>query len=232
MVDPIQPSQPGQSGQQGPQDLGAVGEHVPEQLHPVLRFLATNWKPIAAGVGLVLLLVGGVSAYRAYTESQRQDFAEQVGEAASVAEIPARIEALEALASEAPESMEPAVRLEIATAAAAAEDWERTVAAFGQLRDTSDVNLRTIAAIGAANALMKLDRYTEAATELERARSFAPETYEAVIVRNMAISAEKAENWDKALTLYKELEPMDEASQELIAAKIASLEQKTGNPES
>lgn len=197
-----------------------------EELHPILRFLSDNLKPIALGVGGLLLVVALVSGYRAWSASRLAESRAELS-ALAAANDEDRLANLAAFAKQAPEALRAAALYELAKAAAEADDQAAALEAFRSLGSTKDPAVRAVAELGAARVLMAMGEPAQAAQSLKAAAPSAPQAYKPALTRALAVAAEAAGQWDEARTAYEELSEL-EPGDPLISAKLNELQAKQG----
>lgn len=199
-----------------------------QELHPALVFLGKNIKYIAMGIGGLLLAVALASGYRAWSASELAQARDELGNIVAV-RGQARLTGLQDFAAEAPTALRPAALYELALAADEEADHATALEAFRQLRDATSGELRAVAELGMARALMASGEPAQAARaaqSLQAAMPAAPEAYKPIMTRERALAAEAAGQLAEALAAYEALRALEPDNEEFITAKTAALKAK------
>jgi len=202
-----------------------------QELHPALVFLGKNIKYIAMGIGGLLLAVALASGYRAWSASELAQARDELGNIVAV-RGQARLTGLQDFAAQAPTALRPAALYELALAADEEADHATALEAFRQLRDATSGELRAVAELGMARALMASGEPAQAAQGLKAAMPAVPEAYKPIMTRERALAAEAAGQLVEALAAYEALRTLEPGNEEFITAKTAALKAKLAQADS
>jgi len=168
----------------------------------VLKFIVENRKLFAGIMGGILLVM---SIYAGYSYYQDYKWNKATDELSAILIRTAGIERLDSLKKfleSAPNGMKPAVRLELALDYERNEMFAEAAQAWKEVAETDEGPLRVTALIARARALKSGGKPAEAVEQYQALLVTAPESYKTNILRQMALSAEAAEMWDKAIEAY------------------------------
>jgi len=191
-------------------DVGAaLGQEVPEELHPLLQKFVDNLKIIGLAVGLILAGVGGYALFDYFKTAKLEEAREALVAAATQKSGSERIQALEELATDAPDALRASVLLELARALTENKEFAKAVSVWEDLADATDDNFQIIAKLGQASSLSGDGRHTEALDMLKGLKTTAPKSYTPHIIRQIAVEAEMAGDLAGAMAAYQELKALD-----------------------
>lgn len=195
-----------------------LSEEVDESLHPLLQAIVDNIKIIVGVIAALILAVGGFAVYESVQASNLAASRAELAEISATPEAAQRVEQLTAFLSEAPESMRPGVRLELAAALSDAGEYQRAA----ELWDKVDAaNLTVVAEFGKAAELSRADKHDEALAVLQGMRTDLPKAYRMLHLERLAYEAQAVEDWQTALEAWESLLTENEGnSAAFIAAKI------------
>jgi predicted negative regulator of RcsB-dependent stress response len=191
--------------------LHRVEEEVNEEIHPLLQKIHDNVKLIGLVLGSVVLIAAGVTGYKYFKQTRLQNAKSTMSSLLTQNQGQELITALEGFLPEAPEAVKQAVRLELAKQSMEQESYEAAATYWQQAaQGSSDPNLRTVAGLGQAKALRFAGQPEQSLQLLESLQSEAPAEYERTLLYEVAVTAEAAGQWQRALTAYEELHSMAE----------------------
>ena len=185
-------------------DLRQLQENVPETLHPILKWMGRNSKLLIVVISAIILVVAAYSVTKMImghqTDSARDELA-----AILLSNDPAEMDKLAAFAADAPRSVALRARFELAQARLIEQGYEGAAQAFGELAQSEDPDVHTLATMSQARCLL-LDGKAEAALEIMDAlKVAAPDAYTGPVTRLYAAAAEAAGRTDMAVAAYQEL---------------------------
>ena len=172
----------------------------------LLHFLVENLKAIAAGCGVILLIVAVYAGVNHWRDRQAAKSADALGVLLiEKTEPKARMDALEAYLKDAPSSLRPAALLELAASAMVSKQYAKAGAAWAELEGSSSADMKVLAGIGHAKSLLLEGKAAEALTLLQALKAKSPKAYELPITRQLAVAAEQAGNNKVAQEAYAEI---------------------------
>ncbi|MDY7000640.1 MAG: tetratricopeptide repeat protein [Thermodesulfobacteriota bacterium] len=207
----------------------ALGQEVPEELHPLLQKFVDNLKIIGLAVGLVLAGVGGYALFGHFKDVKLKETRDALAATVAQKSGSARVQALEELAADAPDTLRASVLLELARALHENKEFAKAVPVWKDLAEVTDDNFQLIAKLGQASALSGEGRHSEALDMLKNLKADAPKSYIPHITRQIASEAEAAGDLAGALSAYQELKSLDtEGSQVFLDYKIKQFQTRLG----
>jgi predicted negative regulator of RcsB-dependent stress response len=138
-----------------------IRSEVPEEASPLLRFLLTRAKFVAAALVLIVAAVAGGQMYSANRESRKAEEAESLGRLLVISAPDRRLEKLEEFMADAPASTRTAGWFAIMEAATLLQDNDKVYNAWKEI-GAADPSLKVASAMGMAGALAARDRFREA----------------------------------------------------------------------
>lgn len=172
----------------------------------LLHFLVENLKAIAAGCGVLILIVAVYAGVNSWRGRQAAKSADALGVILiQKSEPKARVDALEAYLKDAPGSLRPTALLELAASAMASKQYGKASAAWAELAGSSSADMKVVAGIGHAKSLLMEGKAAEALTLLQALKTASPKAYDLPITRQLAVAAEQAGNDKVAQEAYAEL---------------------------
>jgi tetratricopeptide (TPR) repeat protein len=186
---------------------GVEPEHIHshDDLHPILRFVGKNWKPIAGGVAAALIIVGGLAVYESSKKASIATVQAEVGTVLSTKEGADRLAGLEKILADGPGAAKDGVLLEIAKTALELKDFAKAADAWKELAASAPKDMRAVALLGEASALSQAGDNANALDILEKIQGESPKTFEMLVIRQTAVTAEAAGNLEKAIQGYERL---------------------------
>ena len=201
-----------------------IEQEADEDLHPFLKKIVDNIKPIGLGIAGVVLAVGVYSGYQSMQESKVEDARAHLGTILTEQDPAARIESLQSFLKQAPKSLQTGISLELAKSGMESDRLDVALDAWKQLSGESDPTLRTVAGLGQARVLSMQGKDKEALEILTALKNTAPEGYGVILNTQIAECADRAGETAKALAAYQDIK--NEAKGQdtsFIDYKIASL---------
>ncbi len=176
-----------------------------DDLHPVLKFAGKYWKPMAAGVGALLIVIAGVAVYEHMRKSGMAETQDKVAQALLQEKDADRMAALEKILTGGAGDAKPGVLLAMAKSATDAKDYAKAAEAWDKLAAESSKDMRVLALLGEAAALNQAGDNAKALAILDKLQSEAPKTFEMLVIRQLAVTAEAAGDDQKAIAGYERL---------------------------
>ena len=102
--------------------LATIEQEMDSDIHPLLKKILDNIKPIGITIGGIVVAVAVYSGVTTYQESQREKAVSELGVIMTMADQTARIQKLEAFAASGPKELRSAAQLELA-----AFSWIKTI---------------------------------------------------------------------------------------------------------
>lgn len=194
-----------QAGQPGASQAGGQPAQQEDELHPFLKAVHENYKLVLGVVGAVLIIVAGYAAYDYFQTSQWEQAKEEMGGILTRTVGKERAEALKAFLPEAPAKMKPSVRMELAKAYDQGQEYDEAAKAWGELGQDGDASVKMLALMGRANSLRAAGKPAEAVEQLDVLLASDAGPYRAPILQQLALAAEDAKNWGRAIEAYESL---------------------------
>ena len=136
--------------------LKTIEQEMDSDIHPLLKKILDNIKPIGITIGGI---VTAVAVYAGVTSSQEALHDKAVSELGSImvlADQNARTEKLQAFAQSGPKELRPAAQLELARIFMDQTDFDKAAEAWRSVGQNADI--RIIAGLGEAKALIDVAR--------------------------------------------------------------------------
>jgi cytochrome c-type biogenesis protein CcmH/NrfG len=218
----LDPTFPG-AGQQGPDELTPIAAQAPAFMQKLLD----NWKPIAAIAALALVVAVGYGAFRAYQQKTVAQAESELGQILIQKEGAERLVALENFLAKAPSGARPAVLLELAKASMEQGQFKKAAEAWADLAKAATPAMEGVAVLGQAAALSQAGDNAQAVSVLTAAKAKLPKAFEVAVNRQLALYAEQAGDYPKALAAYETLRDLGQrATSAYFDAKIGELKAK------
>jgi len=205
--------------------LKTIEQEMDAGVHPVLKKILDNLKPIGIAVGGVVAAVAVYAGVTSYQESQYEKGVSELGVIMTTDDPSARAGKLQAFAQSGPKALRTAAQLELARIhmdqgefGNAAEAWR----SVGQNADT-----RIIAGLGEAKALILGGEPAKAVEILSTLKKSAGEEFVAAISANLAFAAEQAGQIELAISEYEALRSKESGNEDFLDYKISTLKSKS-----
>lgn len=209
-----------------PLDILKTIEHeMDSDIHPLLKKILDNIKPIGMTVGGIVVAVAIYSGITSYQESQHAKAVSELGGIMIMADQGARTSKLEAFAQSAPKALRPAVQLELARVFMDEGNFDKAASAWQAVSQLE--GMRTIAGLGEAKALILKGEHAKAVAILTGLKKDAGEEFAPAISANLAFAAEKAGQKDIAIAEYESLRSKDGGNEAFLDYKIGKLKSKS-----
>ena len=188
-----------------PDILDEIQQEADQDLHPLLKKILDNLKPIGIGLGTIILVVGAYSGYTTYSASQASKLDNELGSILIQEDSKKQIASLHDFLKNNPSAMPVGTLIELANTAMQAKDYTEAADAWGKVAGKTDKEIKTLALMGQARALSLQGKFKEALTILEGIDPLTSRDFATPLARQIAFAAEQAKDWKKALTAYEEL---------------------------
>ena len=205
-----------------PAPAGLAAE-VADEVHPALKAIGENIKPILVIIVIFLLGLGGYQVVRSHMANQRKAAEDDLGRIELLADAGEKRQALEVFLTEGPSDLKQGVLFELIGACMDLGDYDAALGYWDQLERPEGTDLGVIADLGKAKTLSLAGRNEEALALLDSLRSTAPEAFDSSIVRLTATIAEAAGDLARAKAAFEELYGMGSGESPYLEFKIARL---------
>lgn len=211
----------------GPSGPDQLESEVGTQSHPLYDKLVKYWPYIAGIVALIVVSAAGYGGYGAYQERRLASGEQALDQAVQAGSAEQRLTNLESVRTSLPKPLMPRYHLETAQAAQDMEDWSRALASWEKLSGSGLPAWEPVSSLGQATALLHLNRAEEALALLEALRGDAVEEYQPLVLTRLAVAAEAAGEWERALAAYEELKSLENSQQgEFLDFKASQLREQ------
>ncbi|MBF0481883.1 MAG: hypothetical protein HQK81_07055 [Desulfovibrionaceae bacterium] len=221
----LDPTQPG-AGQPRPEASQAP---VAVSAPAFMQKLLDNWKPLAATAAALLILAVGYGVARSYRQKAVAQAESELGQLLIQKEGADRLVALENFLPKAPDAVKPAVLLELAKASTELGQFKKAAGAWGELAKSATPAMGGVAVLGQAAALAQDGDNAQAEAVLVAAKDAMPKSFEVAFNRQLALYAEQAGDYPRALAAYQTLRDLGQhATSAYFDAKINEIKAKQG----
>lgn len=205
--------------------LATIEQEMDSDIHPLLKKILDNIKPIGITIGGIVVAVAVYSGVTSYQESQYEKAVSELGVIMTMADQGARIEKLEAFAKSGPEELRSAAQLELARIYMDQNDYEKAAGAWQTIGKGTDI--RVIAGLGEAKALILKGDHAKAVEILSALKKEAGQEFLPAISANLAFAAEKAGQIELAISEYEALKSKEGGNEAFLDYKIGTLKSKS-----
>lgn len=205
--------------------LSTIEQEMDSDIHPLLKKILDNIKPIGITIGGIVVAVAVYSGVTTYQESQHEKAVSELGMIMTMADQTARIEKLEAFTQSGPKELRSAAHLELARIYMDQNDYEKAAGAWRALGQSPDI--RTIAGLGEAKALIFKGEHAKAVEILSGLKKDASQEFLPAVSANLAFAAEKAGQIDLAISEYEDLKSKEGGNEAFLDYKIGTLKSKS-----
>lgn len=212
------------SGQ--PDLLRTIEQEMDSDLHPFLKKILDNIKPISWAIVGIIAVAATYTAVTSYQDRQTTKAVSQLGNILMLTDQNAKSEQLEAFALSAPGNLRIAAQLELAKVYGDAKNYAQAAKAWQAVAKSGGAEMRTIATFGEAQNYIFQGEYAKAVDLLTGLKQDAIDEYQVVISTTLAFAAEKSGQTELALAEYQSLKTTDSANISYLDYKIAQLTPK------
>lgn len=205
--------------------LRTIEQEMDSDIHPVLKKILDNLKPIAIAVGGVIAAVAVYAGVSSYQETQHAKAVSELGAIMTTEDAAARLEKLRAFAQSGPKTLRTAAQLELARVSMDKGEFLDAAQAWRAVGENADT--RVIAGLGEAKALVLGGEPAKAVEILSALKKDASEEFAAAISANLAFAAEQAGQIDLAVSEYEALKSKESGNEAFLDYKIGTLKSKS-----
>ncbi len=207
--------------------LKTIEQEMDSDIHPFLKKILDNIKPIGWAVGGIIAAVALYSGVTSYQEAQRAKAVSQLGSIIIQADPATRVQRLEEFAKTAPADLRVAAQLELAKNHMDAKDHDKAASAWQAVGASGVADMRVIAGLGEAKSQMMKGDHAKAVDLLTALKQNASDEYLPMISSSLAFAAEKAGRADVALAEYEALKAKGDSNTAYLDYKINTLKAKS-----
>lgn len=201
--------------------LRTIEQEMDSDIHPALKKILDNIRPIGLAVGGIVVAVAVFAGVRSFQESQREKAVAEMGRILILADQNARMERLQTFAQTAPTALKPAIQLELARIYMDRGDFEKAADAWRNVGN--EAGMGVVSGMGEAKALMLKGDHAAAVTVLSGLKKDAGEEFLSAVSANLAFAAEMAGQNDLAIAEYEFLRAKDSGNEAFLDYKIGRL---------
>lgn len=218
-------------GMAAAQMLNEVKAEVSPEAAPLWNFVLGHAKQLTLAVLLLIVVILAAAGWQWHSQNQVQEAKLELGRISATSDPAARYAALQGFAAKAPAEISRAVRLELASTAAALEKWDEAAQAYGQIaREDQGKELSPLAVTAWLNRidlLLRQGKAKDAVAEMEEMLPRVPAAVKPLTLAQLGSAAELAGDKARAVSAYEEfikaLPPADSAQAGYYKARIAAL---------
>jgi len=205
--------------------LKTIEQEMDSDIHPLLKKILDNLKPIGITIGGIVTAVAVYAGVTSYQEAQHEKAVSELGSIMVLADQNARAEKLQEFAQSGPKGLRPAAQLELARIFMDQNDYEKAAEAWRSVGQNADI--RIIAGLGEAKALILGRQPAKAVEILSALKKDASQEFAPAISANLAFAAEKAGQTDLAISEYEGLKSKESGNEAFLDYKIGMLKSKS-----
>lgn len=200
--------------------LQTIEQEMDSDIHPFLKKILDNIKPIGLAVGGIVAAVAVYSGMSTYQESQKTQAVSDLGAIMAMNDDTARLERLESFATSGHSDFRLAARLEMAKVFMNSGEYAKAAEAWRVISQSAGPEMKIVAGLGEAKALIAQEEYTKAIDVLTTIKKGAGDEFASVISSSLAFAAEKAGQKDLAIAEYESLKTKSEGNAAFLEHKI------------
>ena len=205
--------------------LKTIEQEMDSDIHPLLKKILDNIKPIGITIGGIVTAVAVYAGVTSYQEAQHAKAVSELGGIMVLADQNARTEKLQAFAQSGSKELRPAAQLELARIFMDQTDFEKAAEAWRSVGQNADI--RIIAGLGEAKALILGGQPAKAVEILSALKKDAGPEFAPAISANLAFAAEKAGQTELAISEYEALRSKESGNEAFLDYKIGALKSKS-----
>lgn len=210
-----------------PEILKTLEQEMDSDVHPILKKILDNLKPIALTVGGIIAAVAIYSGVTSYQEAQHEKAVSELGTILVLTDAAQRVEKLVAFIQGSPKTLQLAAHLELARLQMENGDFDKAAASWQVV--AQEKSMTAVAGMGQAKALMFKGEYAQAVDILTGLKKDVGEELGAALSTTLAFAAEKAGQTDLAVAEYEALKSKAGGNEAFLEYKIRQL---TAKPQS
>lgn len=204
--------------------LKTIEQELDQDMHPLLKKILDNIKPIGLAVGGIVIAVAVYSGVNSWQQSRHDTAVSELGRIMVLGDQAARAEKLQAFSLSGPADLRPAAQLELARIYTEAGEHDKAIEAWKAVGQNAD--MRVVAGLGEARALMLKGDHAAAVGVLSGLKKDAGEEFAGAISSSLAFAAEKAGQTDLAIAEYEALKSRSGGDDTFLNFKINQLKAK------
>lgn len=204
--------------------LKTLEQEIDSDIHPLLKKILDNIKPIGMTVGGIVVAVAVYTGVNSWQQSQHDKAVSELGGIMVLADQAARTEKLQAFAQSGPADLRSAAQLELAHVFMESGEYDKAVTAWKAVGQSA--GMRAVGGLGEARALALKGDYAAAVTVLSGLKKDAGEEYAGAISSNLAFAAEMAGQTDLAIAEYESMKSLAGGEDAFLNYKISQLKAK------
>jgi hypothetical protein len=205
--------------------LKTIEQEMDSDIHPLLKKILDNIKPIGFAIGGIVTAVAVYAGVTSYQEAQHEKAVSELGSIMVLADQTARAEKLQGFVQSGSKELRPAAQLELARIFMDQNDYEKAAEAWRSVGQNADI--RVIAGLGEAKALILSGEPAKAVEILSVLKKDASQEFAPAISANLAFAAEKAGQIDLAISEYEALKSKESGNEAFLDYKIGMLKSKS-----
>ena len=205
--------------------LKTIEQEMDSDIHPLLKKILDNIKPIGITIGGIVTAVAVYAGVTSYQEAQHDKAVSELGGIMILADQNARTEKLQAFVQSGPKELRSAAQLELARIFMDQSEFGKAAEAWRAVGQNADV--RIIAGMGEAKALILGGEPAKAVEILSALKKDAGPEFAPAISANLAFAAEKAGQTELAISEYEALRSKESGNEAFLDYKIGALKSKS-----
>lgn len=207
--------------------LHTIEQEMDSDLHPFLKKILDNIKPIGLAVTGIIAVVAIYSGISTYQSSQKTQAASELGAILITDDGADRLQRLEAFAHSGHKDLRLAARLELAKTLMNEGEYSKAADIWRGIAPNVSSEIKIIAGLGEAKALMAQGEFAQAVEVLTRIKVKTGTGFAPTISSILVFAAEKADQKDLALAEYETLKAQGEGNSDFLDYKINLLKTKS-----
>ena len=205
--------------------LKTIEQEMDSDIHPLLKKILDNIKPIGITIGGIVTAVAVYAGVTSYQEAQHEKAVSELGSIMILADQNVRAEKLQGFVQSGPTELRPAAQLELARIFMDQNNYEKAAEAWHSVGQDADI--RVIAGLGEAKARILGGEPAKAVEILSALKKDASQELAPAISANLAFAAEKAGQTDLAISEYEALKSKESGNEAFLDYKIGMLKSKS-----
>lgn len=203
--------------------LRTIEQEMDADMHPLLKKILEHIKSIGLGIGILIVGVALYAWFTSYQAEHKNRSASQLGQVLIVNSPAERIAQLTAMLGSAPQSIQPAIHLELVSSCLELKDFAQAERSWQALAQLGLADIQDIAQLGTAKSLMLAGNYAEAAAILRTLKAGTSDEFVSLVANTLAFAEEQAGNTQAALAEYEAIKDKEPSSSPFVDYKITQL---------
>ena len=204
--------------------LKTLEQEIDSDIHPLLKKILDNIKPIGVAVGGIVAAVAVYTGVTSWQQSQHDKAVSELGGIMVLDDQAARTERLQAFAQSGPADLRSAAQLELARIFMESGEFDKAVTAWKAVGQNA--GMRVVAGLGEARALTLKGDYAAAVTVLTGLKKDAGEEFAGTVSSSLAFAAEMAGQTDLAIAEYESMKSQAGGEDAVLNHKTSQLRAK------